>query len=496
MERTARLPAGAWSLVVVFALASLVFLGNPGCGCGDDDFGQSGSPRCCCTFEWLPPRDISDTSIVISLENEGASLDAVVAPALLTGVQPLVGERFQVCVSLNHTLGDSVQVVLRGQTSGTEYGRALLIYSEQCRPTIEPLSNNLNLVSIDCGGETLLCCCDFEWLPGPNVSGDILLTAENVSTGLTVQIIPSTLTGVEPGVIENFTICINADHNLLDGFQLVATTTPGGLEVGREQIVYRMPCTPELGAVAGAPSMDLASPDCIGDPLRCCCDFEWLPPQGLAGDVSFTAENASAGLNPVITPSTVTSVEMQSIVSFTICIDGNHNLLDSFEFVARTSPGGVEIGRMSITYRQRCTPDVGDIPDFGSLNMTSTECGGEDLQCCCQVEWVTGANFPTTNVSFQLQNVDSSLQPASVTPATATGVGANQTSLLLVCVSAHHTTGATMDLVITDTNTGGEIARLPLSYDEFCTPTAGDPTGEGFFNVICSQIAVAESLAR
>lgn len=508
MNRRTWLPRGAWSAVIVCALASLIFLGSPGCGCGDDFVppDRGGSPRCCCTFEWVPPRDIQDTTVFVELENADASLEAAATPSTFVGVQPLELLTFQVCVSVDHLLGDAVTVVIRGQ-GGTVYGRAELIYDTRCRPVIEILTKGFELVSPNCGGGTPQCCCEFEWLPGPNATPSVEILLENVDASLNPTISPSTLNGVVPGEIETFTICIDADHTLLDGLDVVivpnaSLTAPQAAEiiaeVGRARIVYRLRCTPEIGDVPNTTPLDLTSTECGGDPLQCCCDFEWLPPSNAFGDVQLAAVNASSGLIVTITPTLIPSVEQQRIVPFTVCVNADHDLLAEFTLVATTVPGGVELGRMQYVYRERCEADVFDIPDFLGLNIASVSCGGETLQCCCTIQWTGPQEFTPPNIDVTLENVGATLAPASVTPNQLTNVVGGEPVTFDVCVNAGHQVDETMTLVLTDADTGAELSRVVLTYDPECVSNIGTPTGNvaGTYQLLFCDVLEPADLRR
>jgi len=307
--------------------------------------------------------------VLIVLGLEDASLHTTVLPALLPGVTAGQIQQFQVCVYDNHTLGDSVELIFRDNVSGTEYGRVLLIYDQRCTPTIEPLTPGMNLVSTDCNPQTLLCCCDFEWLPGPNMTGDVTLTAQNVSPGLTVQITPGALTGVGPTAIETFEVCINADHNLLDGFQLVITSSPGGVELGRAQIIYRIRCQPDISDVAGFQPLTLTSTECGGDPIQCCCDIEWLGPTSVPppGPWTATLENVDGTLQTAtISPTAIPSP--QTTLVFTVCVNPTHNLGATLDIVLRDATGA-EFARLPLSYLETCLPFPGNPSGLGTWNV-------------------------------------------------------------------------------------------------------------------------------
>jgi hypothetical protein len=222
-----------------------------------------------------------------------------------------------------------------------------------------------------------------------------------------------------------------------------------------------------------------------GGTPRCCCDFEWLPPTFVPGDAILSAEGASPGLDVTISPSTFTNAGTQGVVTFTVCIDADHALLDSFVLVARNSPGGTEIGRMSVVYRQRCTPTIGTIAGTAPLNLASPDCGGAPLQCCCTVAWSPTVTVPP-GITASLVLVDPSLEPATVTPLAQMTALAPPLYSFEVCVNANHTVPASLVFVLSDTS--GEIARLPLTYETTCIATPGDPTGTGSFQLSCGAV--------
>lgn len=499
MDRAAWLPRGAWSAVVVCVLASLVFLGSPGCGCGDDNLipRRGGTPRCCCTYEWLPPRDLDSSTVVISLFDADPSLQAAALPSVLTGVTPLEPVTFQVCVNADHDLGAQLTLVIQDQggTGAREYGRVLLLYKSQCRGDIEPLTGDLDLISPDCGSGVLRCCCEFEWLPGRTTPSSVNLSLENEDASLNASIFPTTLNGVEPGVVETFTICVDADHDLLDALDVVirpnVTAVDPGLasaisEVGRARLVYRLRCTPDAGDVVGSPTLDLASEECGIEPPpeECCCEFEWLPPPDVFGEVELTAVDVTSGLEVTIEPSMLLSVDALPPV-FTICVDGPLGTNVGFTLVATWFPDGpVEVGRMRFDYSDGCAPLVTDIPDFASLRLTSEDCGVQPLQCCCRITWRTNdPEFGTETLVASLENADSSLQPATVEPPSFIVINDTITTLQ-VCVNRGHITLAAADLVIRGAISQQEYARLPLEFD-LCVPIGGDPTGGGLWNILC-----------
>jgi len=473
----------------VVALLSLFLLGSPGCGCGDDELTppSSGQPNtCCCTFEWLPPPNVAFRDVVITVENEDPSLHAVVNPSLLLGVIGREFETFTVCVWDNHALGATLDLVFTDNVSAVEYGRAQLIYEVRCTPTIEPLTPEMNLTSPDCGGQTLQCCCDFEWLPGPNTTGDVTLALENQGASLNGTVSPTTLLGVNPRELRTFTVCVDADHTLGESMQLVIRQSGSGTEIGRVTLRYDERCIPTVVPVAAGPTLDVTSTDCGGSPLLCCCNFEWLPDPNTSGDVTLSAQNPSLGLNVQITPSTLTGVNPGVVEAFEVCINADHNLLDNFVLVITTSPGGVEVGRAQIVYRLRCTPEIGDVVGAPTLALGTTDCGNP-LQCCCDIEWLapTAWNPPPGPWTATLENVDGTLQTATITPSSIDiAAGVPTFVIFTVCVNPGHTIGAAMDIVLRDA-TGAEFSRLPVDYNFQCVPFPGDPSGEGFWNVLC-----------
>ena len=210
-------------------------------------------------------------------------------------------------------------------------GVVQLVYDEQCVPTVVPLSAvaTLDITSTECGGPSLFCCCDFDWLPGPNMTGDVLLTVINKSDDLVVQITPSTLTGVGPTVFESFQICVNVSHQLLDSFDLVISSTAGP-ELGRARITYRERCVPDVADVPGFGSLSLTSTDCGGAPIQCCCDIEWFAPTAWnppPGPWSASLENVDASLQvATITPNSIsTALAIPATVLFTVCVNPLHD---------------------------------------------------------------------------------------------------------------------------------------------------------------------------
>ena len=475
-----------FTAVLGVGLLSLVFLGSPGCGCGDDDLrppGDERPERCCCDFEWLPPTAAIDRDVVVLIENADASLDATVTPGLFATVSPRTPEQFTVCVNQEHLLGDSLEIAFYDEDTNVPYGRAALIYSQRCRPEIEPLSSDLNLVSTDCGGGTLQCCCEFEWLPGSNMAGDVAITAENVSAGLNPVITPSAITGVVPGAIELLDVCVDTDHPIGAQMDLVVRQQGSGALMGSVTLVYDEQCVPTVLPTTKANALDITSTECGGEPLTCCCEFDWLPGPNDSGDVNLTVANASPGLTVQITPSTLTGVSPRVFQSFTVCINADHNLLDAFDLVI-SSTAGPELGRARIVYRLRCEPDIGDVPGAASLVLTSTDCGGDPLQCCCDIQWQSPTSPSFAQIDATLENVDPSLEVATVTPAQVLNLPAGDFQIFTVCVNPAHDIDATLDLVLRSP-TGLEIARLPLEYTAVCLPQPGDPSGEGFWSVLC-----------
>ena len=473
-------------------LLSLVFLGSPGCGCGDDDLTPTdpgGPGRCCCDFEWLAPRTALGSDVAITIENADVSLDAEVTPALLPNVSFTVPEQFTVCVNEEHLLGPSLDLVFRDDATNVEYGRAALIYDVRCRPVIELISSGMDLVSTNCGGgQPLQCCCEFEWLPSWQDGDliDVTITAENVSAGLNPVITPTAITDVAEGEIELIDICVDVNHPLGAQMDLVVTEQPGGFIVGVVRLVYDEQCVPTVVPLAAVATLDITSTECGGPSLFCCCDFDWLPGRNMTGDVVLTVVNKSDDLTVQITPSTLTGVGPTVFESFQICVNASHQLLDSFDLVI-SSTAGPELGRARITYRERCVPDVADVPGFGSLSLTSTDCGGAPIQCCCDIEWFapTAWNPPPGPWSASLENVDASLQVATITPTTIDVALAIPPSVLFtVCVNPVHDLNATMDIVLRASG-GVEFARFPLIYLSQCLPSGGDPSGEGFWNIVC-----------
>jgi len=492
MAKTTNKGSGLPSMVLGLALLSLVFLGSPGCGCGDDDLprGEERPERCCCEFEWVPPTSLVNADVRIDFENVDVSLDPTASPGVIVNAGAGQPRLFTICVNEEHLIGDSFELVLVDDDTNTEYDRYELFYNVRCEPGIEPLGGLGGfLTSTDCGEpQTKPCCCEFEWLPGPNQVGDVTVNAENASAGLNPVITPSALTGVGPDALEVFDVCVSTNHPIGAQFDLVIRQQGSGAIVGTVQLVYDEQCTPTVVPVTSAPTLDVTSTDCGGDPLLCCCEFDWLPGPNDDGDVSLTTTNVSPGLTVQITPSTLTGVSPRVFESFTVCINADHNLLDSFDLVVTRTSDNQEFGRARIVYRLRCEPDIGDVPGTTSLALTSTDCGGDPLQCCCDIEWLSPTSPAFAQIFASLENVGATLETATVTPTQVDNLPAGNTQVFTVCVNPGHTLNETLDLVLRAA-TGAEIARLPLLYADPCIPEAGDPSGEGFWTVLCTQVA-------
>jgi len=497
MAKTTNKGSGLPSMVLGLALLSLVFLGSPGCGCGDDDLPPADErpERCCCTFEWQVPRTANGADVDIVLQNADVSLDATVTPSTLTNVMLLTTETFTVCVNEEHLIGDSLELRFVDADDATLYGHAALFYDTRCEPIIEPLLDITQLRSTDCGDDPpLQCCCEFEWLPGANQVGDVTINAENVSPGLNPVITPSALTGVGPDSVEIFDVCVDDDHPIDTHLDLVFRQQGSGAVVGTVQLVYDELCTPTIVPVTSAPTLNLTSTDCGGDPLTCCCNFRWLPPVDYTGNVTLTAQSPSPGLDVTITPSTINGVVPRTFYDFQICINGDHNLLDQFTLVIADAGGGGDVLQSTIVYRLRCEPDIGVIAG-APQGLTTTDCGGSQLTCCCEFEWIlTDPDFnpPPSPWTVTLENVDPTLEVATVTPTTIEFVDTAPTTVLFeICVNAGHTLGAAMELVITAPDpTGGstpiELARLPMDWTPTCLPVTGDPSGFGTWINLCA----------
>ena len=494
MGTKTRLPRSLFNAVLGLGLLSLVFLGSPGCGCGDDDLrppGDERPPRCCCDFEWLPPRIANNDDVVLTIENADIALDAVATPTSFTNVDFRVPETFTVCVNQEHLLGNQLELVFRDQVTNEEYSRAMLSYKTRCRPEIQPLSDITNLISTDCGGdEPLQCCCEFEWRPGPNMSGDVTIAAENVSAGLNPVITPSAINGVGPDSIEFIEVCVDVDHPIGAQMDLVIRQAGSGALMGLAQLLYDQRCEPTIVPTTAFPALDITSTECGGEPLQCCCEFEWLPPVDFAGDVNLSVANVSPGLTVLITPGSITGVLPRQTYTFDVCINADHNLLDAFDLVI-TDTTGPEVGRARIIYRLRCEPDIGDVPGAGTLFLTTTDCGGPPLLCCCEIEWLLGDpdfNPPGSPWTAALENVDPTLEPTTLDPTLITFTAGNAPTFVLftICVNPAHTPGAALELVVRDP-TGAEIGRLPMDYVEPCIPFAGDPSGAGIWNILCQN---------
>jgi len=350
------------------ALLSLFLLGSPGCGCGDDELRppSSGQPeQCCCIFQWLPPPNVAFRDVVITVENEDPSLHAVVTPSLLLGVIGREFETFTVCVNDDHVLGASLELVFTDNVSAVEYGRAQLFYDVRCNPGIEPLTPEMNLVSTDCGGETLQCCCLFEWLPSTGQSGDVTLSLENQGASLNGTISPSTLLGVAPNELENFTVCVDADHALGETMRLVVRQQGSGVELGGTTLEYNERCIPTVVPDPLAVTLRVTSVECGGPGLECCCDVEWVQ-----GDPDFNTTNITATLINVdaslqtatITPTSYSSVIWPNTLLFTVCVNANHTLGAQLQIQLTDSDTGALIGIIPLVYNLRCEAALATAP--------------------------------------------------------------------------------------------------------------------------------------
>lgn len=477
--------------VLGLALVSLVFLGSPGCGCGDDDLGteEQRPEKCCCTFQWLPPRAAFNGDVVLTIENMDVDLDAEATPAFFANVNFTVPVTFTVCVNAEHLLGSSLELVFSDDDTAEEYGRYNLVYKTRCDPDIEPLSDDNRLTSTNCGDdEPLDCCCLFEWLPGSNMAGDVTIAAENATAGLDPTIDPGAISGVVPGVIELINVCVALDHPLGATMDLVVRQQGSGALMGQVQLVYEERCTPTVVPASTVPTLEITSTECGGEPNLCCCEFEWLPPVDYTGNVTITAENASPGLTVEITPSTINGVVPRTFYTFTVCINADHNLLDGFELVI-TDTTGPEILRSQVVYRLRCEPDFGNVEGPEGQQLGSPDCG-TPTQCCCDFEWfLTDPDLvlPPPPWSVALENVDSSLEAASINPTVVDFLDIPPAVVLFtVCVNSAHTLGAAMDIVVRDSS-GAEFARLPMDWQPQCTPAIGDPSGAGNWINLCAE---------
>ena len=507
MGSRTRFSHGLFSAVLGFGLLSLVFLGSPGCGCGDDDLlppGDERPERCCCTFVWQVPKRANNQDVEITFENEDASLDAEVTPSVLTSVASGEFETFVVCVNEEHLIGDEVQIVFTGAVSGMEFGRAILIYDVRCEPVVELLTD-MNLYSTDCGEPPpKTCCCEFEWWPNPNQVGDVEIVVENVSAGLNPVVTPSTLNGVAFLEPELFDVCVDENHPLGAEFNLVIQQQGGGAVLGTITLAYNVSCEPELVPIFGAPTLDLRSEECGIEPTQCCCDFEWLPPVDYTGTANLTVESASLGLEVEITPPQIVVGANRVPFPFTVCINENHNLLDGFTLVITDSGGGGELLRVSVVYRLRCDAFVGQYTGVDGQQIYSTDCGQQET-CCCEIEWLVNTdpdwNPPAAPWTVVLENVDPTLELATVTPTTITWTGVPPSFVLFdVCVNAAHTDGAAMELVVYGPDpTGGstpvEILRVPMDWTPNCVAVLGASSGPGLGQVssLCGPVQIPDA---
>ena len=87
--------------------------------------------------------------------------------------------------------------------------------------------------------------------------------------------------------------------------------------------------------------------------------------------------------------------------------------------------------------------------------------------------------------SASLENVDLTLEAATITPTSIdTALAVPSVILFTVCVNPLHDPNAALDIVLRSSG-GVEFARLPLQYADDWRPLPGDPSGEGFWTVLC-----------
>ncbi len=122
---------------------SLMFLGSSGCGCcGEDDLRAPLvlEVPCCCEIFWsLLDFNVPATPWSVSLENADPSLGApMIDPSLISIFDPFTGvQPFNFCISPEHNLGATVDIVVRDATN-TEFARVTLQYNANCVPTVGP----------------------------------------------------------------------------------------------------------------------------------------------------------------------------------------------------------------------------------------------------------------------------------------------------------------------------------------------------------------------
>ncbi len=91
---------------------------------------------CCCVVEWsltdfiLPP-----TPWTVVLESADPTLAPTITPTVLEVIDPFSPLVFTLCVDPDHTIGDTVDIVVR-DANGVEFSRAPVQYTVQCIPQI------------------------------------------------------------------------------------------------------------------------------------------------------------------------------------------------------------------------------------------------------------------------------------------------------------------------------------------------------------------------
>ncbi len=254
-HRDARRRRRVWGPFLGLALLSLVFIGNPGCGCGDDLTPGLLSTPCCCTFVWYPQPDLANASVEIVVVNGGATLSPVITPSALVGVNTDQPQTFTVCVAPDHALGAQVGIEFRDSGTATVYGSAQIVYNVQCVPTVIEGART-PLFSPNCGGVGT-CCCDLEWTNTSPVGAtfNVRVELQNADASLGATVTPSVVTSVGPMGTALFQICVNEDHDL------GATMTVNIVDDDTDQVLesaflsYDQRCTitqvpPPLGLVA------------------------------------------------------------------------------------------------------------------------------------------------------------------------------------------------------------------------------------------------------
>ena len=182
------------------------------------------------------------------------------------------------------------------------------------------------------------------------------------------MITPTTLNNVTNGELQQFEICVNANHPLPSDLFIEFRDAVSNTLWGALPLVYRQTCAPGLLTEPLGGQFFL---DC--DPVavpQCCCTIGYAPQDDAINNVDIRLEVFATGTDPslgtvTIVPPVVNDVSFLEQALFDVCVDVTHNPNAILELRFVNDDTNLILAFARLVYVNSCEPFV----DLGGTSL-------------------------------------------------------------------------------------------------------------------------------